>query len=106
GAEAQLAGIGGASAPGVPAAGSPRRVPSYKRLTLLLEDEERLTRLLLDEERPIQLLLAAKARPPDEAAKSLIPDFARFAARAKVRHRVAFLPDYDMGMARTLVAGS
>jgi glycogen phosphorylase len=81
-------------------------VPSYKRLTLLLEDSDRLTRLLLDEERPVQLLIAGKAHPADEGGKQLIADFARFAADAKVRHRVAFLPDYDMAMARTLVAGA
>jgi starch phosphorylase len=102
----QLGWIDRAFDPDVLTVGFARRVPSYKRLTLLLEDEERLTRLLLDEERPIQLLIAGKAHPADEGGKSLIADFARFAAQAKVRHRVAFLPDYDMGMARTLVAGS
>jgi glycogen phosphorylase len=104
--EGQLGWIDRAFSPDVLTVGFARRVPSYKRLTLLLEDEERLTRLLLDEERPIQLLIAGKAHPADEGGKQLIADFARFAADAKVRHRVAFLPDYDMAMARTLVAGS
>jgi starch phosphorylase len=104
--EGQLGWIDRAFSPDVLTVGFARRVPSYKRLTLLLEDSERLTRLLLDEERPIQLLIAGKAHPADEGGKQLIADFARFAADAKVRHRVAFLPDYDMAMARTLVAGS
>jgi starch phosphorylase len=104
--EGQLGWIDRAFDPEVLTVGFARRVPSYKRLTLLLEDEERLTRLLLDSERPIQLLIAGKAHPADEGGKSLIADFARFATQAKVRHRVAFLPDYDMAMARTLVAGS
>ena len=104
--EGQLGWISRAFDPEVLTVGFARRVPSYKRLTLLLEDSERLTRLLLDEERPIQLLIAGKAHPADEGGKQLIADFARFAADAQVRHRVAFLPDYDMAMARTLVAGS
>jgi glycogen phosphorylase len=104
--EGQLGWIDRAFDPEVLTVGFARRVPSYKRLTLLLQDRDRLTRLLLDEERPIQLLIAGKAHPADEGGKSLIADFARFAADARVRHRVAFLPDYDMAMARTLVAGA
>src|SRR6185437_16712326 len=33
--------------------GFARRVPSYKRLTLMLDDPERLTALLLDADRPV-----------------------------------------------------
>ncbi|HYY81718.1 MAG TPA: alpha-glucan family phosphorylase [Actinomycetes bacterium] len=104
--EGQLGWIDRAFDPEVLTVGFARRVPSYKRLTLLLQDADRLTRLLLDQDRPIQLLIAGKAHPADEGGKSLIADFARFAADARVRHRVAFLPDYDMGLARTLVAGA
>ncbi|HEX8133569.1 MAG TPA: alpha-glucan family phosphorylase, partial [Actinomycetes bacterium] len=104
--DGQLSWIDRAFDPDVLTVGFARRVPSYKRLTLLLQDPDRLTRLLLDPDRPIQLLIAGKAHPADEGGKSLIADFARFAADADVRHRVAFLPDYDMAMARTLVAGA
>src|ERR687888_230267 len=104
--EGQLGWIDRAFDPEVLTVGFARRVPSYKRLTLLLQDADRLTRLLLDQDCPIQLLIAGKAHPADEGGKSLIADFARFAADARVRHRVAFLPDYDMGLARTLVAGA
>ena len=41
--------------PDVLTIGFARRVPSYKRLTLMLRDPERLKALLLDPERPIQL---------------------------------------------------
>jgi starch phosphorylase len=104
--DGQLSWIDRAFDPGVLTVGFARRVPSYKRLTLLLRDPDRLTRLLLDPERPIQLLIAGKAHPADEGGKALIADFARFASDAGVRHRIAFLPDYDMGMARLLVAGA
>jgi glycogen phosphorylase len=104
--EGQLGWITRAFDPDVLTIGFARRVPSYKRLTLLLKDSERLTRLLLDPERPIQLVIAGKAHPADEGGKELIAEFARFAADPRVRHRIAFLPDYDMAMARTLVAGA
>ena len=104
--EGQLGWITRAFDPDVLTIGFARRVPSYKRLTLLLKDTERLSRLLLDPERPIQLVIAGKAHPADEGGKELIAEFARFASDPRVRHRIAFLPDYDMAMARTLVAGA
>jgi len=81
-------------------------VPAYKRLTLLLRRRERLMRLLLDPERPVQLVVAGKAHPADDAGKQLIREFAAFAADPAVRHRVAFLPDYGMALARRLVSGA
>ena len=104
--EAQLGWINRAFDPDILTVGFARRVPSYKRLTLLLCDRDRLRALLLDAERPLQLLIAGKAHPADEGGKQLIAEFARFAADPAVRHRIAFLPDYDMAMARTLVAGA
>ncbi len=83
--------------------GFARRVPTYKRLTLMLRDADRLTRLLLDEERPVQLIVAGKSHPADEGGKALIQQVVRFADRPDVRHRIAFLPDYDMSMAHDAV---
>jgi starch phosphorylase len=85
--------------------GFARRVPSYKRLTLMLRDPERLRALLLDDERPVQLVIAGKSHPADDGGKQLIQDMVRFADAADVRHRIAFLPDYDIGMARYLYGG-
>ena len=85
--------------------GFARRVPSYKRLTMMLHDPVRLTRLLLDPERPIQIVVAGKAHPADEGGKRLIQELVRFSDSPEVRHRIVFLPDYDMAMARTLVQG-
>jgi starch phosphorylase len=85
--------------------GFARRVPSYKRLTMMMHDPARLTGLLLDPERPIQIIVAGKAHPADDGGKQLIQQLVRFADGAEVRHRIVFLPDYDMEMARTLVQG-
>ncbi|HVE98424.1 MAG TPA: alpha-glucan family phosphorylase [Mycobacteriales bacterium] len=102
---AELRWTGSVFDPDVLTIGFARRVPSYKRLTLILRDRERLQRLLLDPERPMQLVIAGKAHPADDGGKLLVQEIVRFADDAAVRHRIAFLPDYDIGMARHLYAG-
>ncbi|MFM8598123.1 MAG: alpha-glucan family phosphorylase [Mycobacterium sp.] len=103
--EAELGWTAQAFDPDVLTVGFARRVPTYKRLTLMLRDPARLEALLLDEARPIQLVVAGKSHPADEAGKALIQQIVRFADREEVRHRIAFLPDYDMSMARLLYWG-
>ncbi|OFJ55008.1 alpha-glucan family phosphorylase [Mycolicibacterium grossiae] len=103
--EAELGWIATAFDPDVLTIGFARRVPTYKRLTLMLRDPERLERLLLDEQRPVQLIVAGKSHPADDGGKALIQQVVRFADRPEVRHRIAFLPDYDMSMARLLYWG-
>lgn len=103
--DAELGWIATAFDPNVLTIGFARRVPTYKRLTLMLRDPHRLERLLLDEERPIQLIVAGKSHPADDGGKALIQQVVRFADRPDVRHRIAFLPDYDMSMARLLYWG-
>ena len=91
--------------PDVLTIGFARRVPSYKRLTLMLRDPDRLRSLLLDPDRPIQLVIAGKSHPADDGGKELVQQIVRFSDEADVRHRIAFLPDYDIGMARYLYGG-
>ncbi len=86
--------------------GFARRVPEYKRLTLMLRDPARLRRLLLSEERPLQIVVAGKAHPNDTPGKELIRRLVSFTTAADVRHRIAFLPEYDIRLARSLVTGS
>ncbi|MFF9343126.1 MULTISPECIES: alpha-glucan family phosphorylase [unclassified Streptomyces] len=85
--------------------GFARRVPSYKRLTLMLRDKDRLRALLLHPERPVQLVVAGKAHPADDGGKRLVQELVRFADDPRVRHRIVFLPDYGMEMARGLYPG-
>jgi len=91
--------------PDVLTVGFARRVPTYKRLTLMLRDADRLRALLLDEDRPIQVVVAGKSHPADEGGKALIQQIVRFVDDPAVRHRIVFLPDYDMSMARYLYRG-
>jgi starch phosphorylase len=103
--EAELGWTSSVFDPDVLTIGFARRVPSYKRLTLMMRDPERLKQLLLDEDRPIQLVIAGKAHPADDGGKELVQQIVRFADQHDVRHRIVFLPDYDIGMARYLYGG-
>ncbi len=104
-ADAELTWIDDALSPDVLTIGFARRVPSYKRLTLMLRDPARLKRLLLDPERPVQLVIAGKAHPADDGGKRLIQEMVRFADDPEVRHRIVFLPNYDIAMAQPLYPG-
>ncbi|HSA50712.1 MAG TPA: alpha-glucan family phosphorylase, partial [Yinghuangia sp.] len=91
--------------PDVLTIGFARRVPSYKRLTLMLRDKERLRGLLLHPTRPIQIVVAGKAHPADEGGKRLVQELVKFSDQEDVRHRIVFLPDYDIAMAQHLYPG-
>jgi alpha-glucan phosphorylases len=91
--------------PDVLTIGFARRVPTYKRLTLMLHDEERLRALLTHPERPVQLVIAGKSHPADDEGKRLIQRLVEFSQGLDVRHRIVFLPNYDIGMAQQLYPG-
>ncbi len=91
--------------PDVLTIGFARRVPTYKRLTLMLHDRERLRALLTHPTRPVQLVIAGKSHPADEQGKQLIQELVRFAQDPAVRERIVFLEDYDISMAKTLYPG-
>ncbi len=104
-AKAELGWIDSALDPDVLTIGFARRVPSYKRLTLMLRDPDRLKALLLHPERPVQLVIAGKSHPADDGGKKLIQEMVRFADDPEVRHRIVFLPNYDIAMAQPLYPG-
>ncbi len=86
--------------------GFARRVSTYKRLTLMLRDPARLRAILLDPERPVQIVIAGKAHPADDGGKKYMQEMVRFTDDPTIRHRIVFLPDYDMSMASVLCAGA
>ncbi len=85
--------------------GFARRVPSYKRLTLMLNDPAMLGQLLNDPSQPLQIVVAGKAHPADEGGKGLIQQMVQYTDAPDVRRHIVFLPDYDMAMAHALVQG-
>ena len=85
--------------------GFARRFASYKRATLLLSQPERLKALLLDAKRPTQFVFAGKAHPADDLGKEMIRQLVQFARDPLVRHRIAFIEDYDIAVARIMLQG-
>ncbi|MDQ1683035.1 MAG: glycogen phosphorylase, partial [Frankiaceae bacterium] len=104
-ADAELSWVDSMFDPDALTIGFARRVPSYKRLTLMLRDPARLTALLTDPLKPVQIVIAGKAHPADDGGKALVQEIVKFADGAGVRHRIVFLPDYDIGMARVMLPG-
>jgi starch phosphorylase len=85
--------------------GFARRFATYKRAYLLLREPERLARILLDAKQPVQLIIAGKAHPADNAGKEMIRQIIHFTRDEKFRHKIVFLEDYDLTVARYMVQG-
>jgi glycogen phosphorylase len=92
-------------APDILTIGFARRFATYKRATLILADPERLDRILNHAEHPAQIIFAGKAHPRDEPGKELVRKIIEIAREPRFRHRIVFLEDYDMSVARYLVQG-
>jgi starch phosphorylase len=86
--------------------GFARRFATYKRAILLLRDPDRLARLLLNKERPVQIIFAGKSHPADNPGKEMIRAVVHLAREERFRRRIVFLEDYDINVARQLVAGA
>jgi starch phosphorylase len=83
--------------------GLARRMTGYKRPDLLFSDLQRL--LAINARRPFQIVMAGKAHPRDLEGKKLIQMIHACMRKAKPI-AAAFLPNYHMGLAAKLVAGS
>jgi starch phosphorylase len=85
--------------------GFARRFATYKRGTLLLRDLDRLDRILNNPTRPVQIVFAGKAHPADFEGKELIRQIQQVSLEERFRHRIAFIEDYDLAVARRMVQG-
>ncbi|MCC5615036.1 alpha-glucan family phosphorylase [Nostoc sp. CHAB 5836] len=86
--------------------GFARRFATYKRATLWMRDLERIKRLLLaNKDRKVQFVIAGKAHPKDIPGKELIRDINHFIREHHLEKQVVFVPNYDIHIARLMVAG-
>ena len=85
--------------------GFSRRFTGYKRAALIFKDTERLKKILNREIQPVQIIFAGKAHPQDDDGKRLIQQVYNYAKDPEYGGRIAFVEDYDLHMARDLVAG-
>ncbi len=85
--------------------GFARRFATYKRATLLLQDEERFHRLLSNTSCPVLVIFAGKAHPADHPGQELIRRIARLSERPEFNGRILLVEGYDLALGRQLVAG-
>lgn len=85
--------------------GFARRFATYKRGAMLFEDVDRAVALLADVDRPVQIIYAGKAHPADIPGKEVIRAVVAAARSHALKGRVLFVENYDMGVARAMVAG-
>ena len=86
--------------------GFARRFATYKRATLWMRDLDRIKRILLsNKHRKVQFVIAGKAHPKDIPGKELIRDINHFIREQHLEKQVVFVPNYDIHIARLMVAG-
>ena len=91
--------------PNVLTIGFARRFATYKRADLLFSDLDWLRQILLDPERPVLFIFAGKAHPADEPGQAMIRRIHEVASLPEFQDKILLLENYDMGLARRLVAG-
>ncbi len=84
--------------------GFARRLATYKRLHLLVQNADRALKMLSGD-RPLQLVIAGKAHPRDEEGKRLVQHLFTFKGAPEVGGRVVYLDDYDLSSAARMVRG-
>ena len=86
-----------------PIIGYARRMTAYKRPELIFSDLDRLARIA--RRFPFQIVLAGKAHPRDDSGKAHIQAIHEHIRQLAGKVPVAFLPGYDLDLAKSLVSG-
>lgn len=89
--------------PALPVIGFARRMTAYKRPDLLFSDLGRLK--AINAHWPFQLVIAGKSHPSDWAGKELIHRIHQMITELAPEITMVFVPNYEMALARHLVAG-
>ena len=90
--------------PNVPILGFARRMTGYKRPMLLFSDLDWLTKIA--SLHPFQIVMAGKAHPRDVEGKESIRLIQKIIRQLRGKVTCVFLPNYNMEIARDLVAGA
>lgn len=84
--------------------GYARRATPYKRADLIFNDVGRLEKIA--KQYPLQIIFSGKAHPHDQRGKEIIQHIFRVKEQLKGSVKIVYMPEYNMRMARRLVAGS
>ncbi len=105
-APAELAAVQEVLDPNVLTIGFARRFATYKRANLFMRDIERIKKIMRgNKNRAVQFVIAGKAHPKDMPGKDLIRQIIHQIREAGIGDQVVFVPDYDIHLARLMVAG-
>jgi len=85
--------------------GFARRFAAYKRAPLIFEDYETIVELATDPVRPVQFIFSGKAHPADIEGKRCIQKIIHLSKYSDLRGRLVFLENYDVHVARQMIAG-
>jgi starch phosphorylase len=85
--------------------GFARRFATYKRAPLIFQQLENIVRLARDKERPVQFVFAGKAHPRDDDGKRYIQYVIHLSKYSDLQGHVVFIENYDVHVARQMVAG-
>jgi len=83
-----------------------RRFATYKRAPLIFQQFENIVKLARDKARPIQFIFAGKAHPRDDDGKRYIQHIIHLSKYSDLQGHLIFIENYDMHVARQMVAGS
>ena len=83
--------------------GFARRATEYKRANLIFSDIQRLKNI--NKKRKVQFVFAGKAHKDDDRGKRVIQEIACYIESLKGEIEIAYLEDYDIGLAEKIVPG-
>ena len=85
--------------------GFARRFATYKRAPLIFQQFDNIVKLAHDRQRPVQFIFAGKAHPRDDEGKKFIQQIIHLSKHSELAGNVVFLENYDIHIARQMVAG-
>jgi len=85
--------------------GFARRFATYKRAPLIFQQFDNIVRLARDKARPVQFIFAGKAHPRDDDGKRFIQHIIHLSKYSDLKGHLVFIENYDIHVARQMVAG-
>jgi starch phosphorylase len=85
--------------------GFARRFATYKRAPLIFQQFDSIVKLVHDKQRPVQFVFAGKAHPRDDDGKRFIQHIIHLSKYSDLKGHLVFIENYDVHVARTMVAG-
>jgi starch phosphorylase len=85
--------------------GFARRFATYKRANLIFKQFDQIVALARDRRRPVQFIFSGKAHPRDDEGKRLIQQILHLSRHSELHGNLVFIENYDMHVARQMLAG-